>query len=122
MDLSDLTDQFFEAAAGGDVDGMLSLCAPDCRFKQNIGDEGGTDVLRALVEGLAALGVTVSYSDVRRIVADGAVTEQHLVTLTRADGEAITADVCVVLRFDDDGRITRLDEYLDGSSLSAALT
>ena len=122
MDLSDLTDQFFAAAAASDVDAMLALCADGCRFKQNIGDEGGTDVLRELVEGLAALGVTVSYSDVRRVVADGAVTEQHLVTLARSDGTAVSADVCVVLRFDADGRITRLDEYLDGATLAAALT
>lgn len=121
MDLSDLTDQFFSAAAAADVDAMLALCADECRFKQNIGDEGGTEVLRELVEGLAALGVTVSYSDVRRVVAGAAVTEQHLVTLARGDGSSVSADVCVVIRFDDDGRITRLDEYLDGAALAAAL-
>ena len=121
MDLEAVTDQFFEHAAAADADGMLALCADGCRIKQNIGDEGGVTELRALVEGLAAGGISVTYSDVRRVVADRAVVEQHLVTLSRSDGVSVAADLCVVLRFDDDGRIVRLDEYLDGGTLAAVL-
>ena len=47
-----------------------------------------------------------------RTVAEGVVTEQHIVTLTRPDGVPASCDVCVVVRFDDDGLITRVDEYL----------
>ena len=56
-----------------------------------------------------------SVSEVRRSVGDGFVVEQHVVALTRPDGKSATTDVCVVLRFDDDGLITRLDEYADSA-------
>ena len=55
----------------------------------------------------------------RRVVAASAVTEQHLVTLRRADGVEAASDACVVLRFDDDGKIVRLDEYVDAGSFAA---
>ena len=59
--------------------------------------------------------MNVAYSDVRRSVDDGFVVEQHVVTLTRPDGRSASTDVCVVLRFDGDGLITRLDEYADSA-------
>jgi hypothetical protein len=51
---------------------------------------------------------------------DDAVVEQHLVRLTRAsDGLELVSDVCVVIRFDDAGLITRVDEYADPAPLQA---
>lgn len=120
MDLDAITARFFTLAAAGDTSGLAAMCAPGCRVKQNIGDEGGVDVLVGIVDGAAALGLTVSYSDIRRVVADHAVTEQHLVTIAKADGSTVSSDVCVVLRFDDAGLITRLDEYVDSAALAPA--
>ena len=67
-------------------------------------------------------GVKTAYSDIRRTVADRVVTEQHLVTLSRPDGVKVSCDVCVVVRFDADGLITRVDEYLDTAALAALFT
>ena len=55
-------------------------------------------------------------------MADGATVEQHVVTLTRSDGVAVSADVCVVARFDDNGLVTSIDEYLDSAAFAAILT
>jgi ketosteroid isomerase-like protein len=33
--------------------------------------------------------------------------------MRRTDGVEVVADVCVLLRFDGSGLITRLDEYVD---------
>ena len=63
-------------------------------------------------------GVKTAYSDVRRTVADHAVTEQHVVTLTRPDGVEAASDVCVVIRFDDNRLITRIDEYMDAAAFT----
>lgn len=121
MDLDSLTDQFFAYAAAGDHDALVAMCADDCVVKQNIAEETTAEGLRDLVAMLAAAGVTTAYSDVRRITGDRTVTEQHLITLSRADGVESASDVCVVLRFDDDGRITRLDEYLDSAAFAELL-
>jgi hypothetical protein len=45
-----------------------------------------------------------------------AVAEQHLVTITRPDGVAASSRACLVVRFAEDGLVTRLDEYVDTAS------
>ncbi len=121
MDLELLMDELTNCMAAGDVEGLTQKCAPDCRVKQNVGEEGGLDDLLALIGGISAAGVSVSYSDIRRVVGKSAVTEQHLVTLRRSDGVETRIDVCVVVRFGADGRVISIDEYLDGSGLAQLL-
>ena len=114
MDLGARTSELFDKFAGQDGDGVAALCASGFLAKQNNGPESDVETMLAgLDEMLWAQGVETAYSDVRRVVADRAVTEQHVVTLTRPDGVEASSDVCVVLRFDDDGLITRIDEYVD---------
>ena len=115
MDLAARTAQLFAAFESQQFDGLDSMLSPDVRIKQNGNPEHGIQGLLAFVRGLENDGVSVAYSDVRRSVGDGFVVEQHVVTLTRPDGKSAATDVCVVLRFDDDGLITRLDEYADSA-------
>jgi ketosteroid isomerase-like protein len=113
MDLEALTDTLFGSAARQDWDGFASMFAPDARMKQNFGAE--TDVAAALtnLRGLMAIGLTIAYENVRRVVTSDVVVEQHDVRMRRTDGVEVVADVCVLLRFDGSGLITRLDEYVD---------
>ncbi len=114
MDIAARTGALFAAFEANDAESVAALCAPGCRVKQNNDPDVDLDTL--LVQLRAMLwdaGVTTAYSDIRRTVAEGVVTEQHLVTLTRPDGVQALCDACVVVRFDDDGLITRVDEYLD---------
>lgn len=114
MDLEARTGDLFDKFAAQDGAGVAALCASGFLAKQNNGPESDVETMLAgLHEMLWAKGVETAYSEVRRVVADGAVAEQHVVTLTRPDGVKASSDVCVVLRFDDDGLITRIDEYLD---------
>ena len=121
MDLAATTAELFSIFESQEFDGLERLLAPEAKMKQNGNPEHGLDGLMAFVEGLKNDGVSVAYSDVRRSVGDGFVVEQHVVTLTRPDGKAASTDVCVVLRFDAQGRITRMDEYAD-SVVFAALS
>jgi len=121
MDLAATTAELFSIFESQEFDGLEPLLAPEVKMKQNGNPEHGLDGLMAFVQGLKNDGVSVRYSDVRRSVGDGFVVEQHVVTLTRPDGKSATTDVCVVVRFDDQGRITRLDEYAD-SAVFAALS
>lgn len=115
MDLAGRTGQLFDIFESQEFDGLRAMLAPDAKMKQNGNPEHDVDGLMAFVQGLKNDGVAVQYSDVRRSVGDGFVVEQHVVTLTRPDGKSASTDVCVVLRFDDDGLITRLDEYADSA-------
>jgi hypothetical protein len=115
MDLAARTEQLFALFESQEFDGLEELLAPDARMKQNGNPEHDIEGLLAFVQGFKNDGVSVKYSDVRRSVGDGFVVEQHVVTLTRPDGHSASTDVCVVLRFDDDGLITRLDEYADSA-------
>ena len=121
MDLAATTAELFSIFESQEFDGLERLLAPEAKMKQNGNPEHGLDGLMAFVEGLKNDGVSVAYSDVRRSVGDGFVVEQHVVTLTRPDGKSASTDVCVVLRFDTQGRITRMDEYAD-SVVFAALS
>ena len=50
------------------------------------------------------------------------VVEQHVRRLTRADGVSAACDVCVVVRFDPSGLISRLDEYVDTAAFASLLS
>jgi len=115
MDPAARTAQLFSIFESQEFDGLERLLAPEAKMKQNGNPEHDVEGLLAFVQGLKNEGVSVAYSDVRRSVGDGFVVEQHVVTLTRPDGKSAATDVCVVLRFDDDGLITRLDEYADSA-------
>ena len=119
MALGARTDEFFARVTAQDADGVAALCATGFRLKQNNGPESDVDTA---IAGLRAMlwdaGVKTAYSDVRRTVADHAVTEQHVVTLTRPDGVEAASDVCVVIRFDDNRLITRIDEYMDAAAFT----
>jgi ketosteroid isomerase-like protein len=115
--LETLTDDFFAAIVRHDWDDVEARIHPDARAYQNIGG-GETDArstfkkMRRLVESVAS----IAYENSRRVVAADAVVEQHDVRMTRTDGVDVVPDVCIILRFDDDGRIVRLDEYLDSAA------
>lgn len=115
MDLAARTAQLFAIFESQEFDELESLLAPEATMKQNGNPEHDKDGMMAFVRGLKNEGVSVAYSDVRRSVGDGFVVEQHVVTLTRPDGKSASTDVCLVLRFDDDGLITRVDEYVDSA-------
>lgn len=115
MDLDTRTTQLFHVFESQEFDGLEGMLSPDAKMKQNGNPEHGVEGLMAFVHGLKNEGVRVEYSDVRRSIGELFVVEQHVVTLTRPDGKSASTDVCHVLRFDDDGLITRLDEYADSA-------
>ena len=65
--------------------------------------------------------MAVKYTDVRRVIGNDAVAEQHVVTLIKPDGTSASSEVCLVARFDADGLVTRLDEYVDTSAMAGLL-
>jgi ketosteroid isomerase-like protein len=118
MDLDALTAELFQHFTNQDFHGVREMCAPDAKVKQNANPEHGVEGLITMIKGLQRDGVRVEYSDVRRLVGNLFVVEQHVVRLTRADGVSASTDVCVVVDFDDAGLITGLHEYVDTAALA----
>lgn len=77
----------------------------------------------AMLHGMTNSGIEYSYEHARRTVAaaDPRVVEQHHATMRRGDGVEAPADVCVVLQFDEQGAITRVDEYADTAAFAPLL-
>jgi ketosteroid isomerase-like protein len=119
IDLAEQCALFFQYSSAHEWDALARLCAPDAVFAQN-GHETDLDGMLAMVHGITESGIEYSYSDVRRLAVEGepAVVEQHRVTMRRGDGVEANIDVCVVLRFDDDGQVVRLDEYADTAAFA----
>ena len=111
-------DQLFDAFARQDGDELRAMASSDFVARRNGSPPLGFDEMMAMIgETLWGLGVTSSYSDIRRVVGEHAVAEQHLVTLTRPDGKSVDIDIAVIVHFDDDGLVTTLDEYADSALL-----
>ncbi len=118
-DLEKRTAEFFAAITRRDWDDAIERIHPEARAIQNfVGQEVNARELfqsmRALVDSLSAF----AYENPRRITGRDAVVEQHDVKMTRHDGVEVVLDVCIILRFDAEGRIVRLDEYLDSAGVA----
>ena len=118
-DLEKRTAEFFAAITRRDWVDATERIHPEARAMQNfVGQEVNARELfqsmRALVDSLSAF----AYENPRRIVGRDAVVEQHDVRMTRRDGAEVVLDVCIILRFDTEGRIVRIDEYLDSAGVA----
>ena len=120
--LEKLTQDFFAAITRREWADALERVHPDGRARQNIsGEEVDARTLLTSMRGLVESLKSFAYENPRRIISDHAVVEQHDVRMTRKDGVEIVIDICILLRFDEDGKIIRIDEYLDSAQVSALL-
>lgn len=115
VDSEALTEQFFRLLEAGDADGAAAMFADDAAFWKNNDAALDPAAFRQHVAGIFAQGITVTYESVRRIVTSDAVVDQHVARMKHPGGQEATGSACVILRFDNDGMIVRLDEYIDGT-------
>jgi len=117
-----LADRFMGAIERGDVDEIAACYAPDARIWHNHdGEEESREenlkVLRWVVKRLRNRKYHIVS---RRAFADGYV-QQHRLTGQLANGAAFEMPACVVVTVKD-GRIARLEEYLDSAHLQPLLS
>ena len=117
-DRLDLAARLFAAIEAGDVDGVAALYAPDVVVWHN--DDGrsqsGAENLRVLA-WLVTHCSDVRYVDVRRSATATGFVQQHVLRATGPSGEAVEVPACIVGTCAE-GRITRIDEYLDSAHLA----
>ena len=120
-DALDVADRLFTAIEAGDIDAVRGLYAPDMVvWHNNDGiEQPGEDNLRVLQWVIANLSER-RYEVVRRTTIDGGFVQQHVLHGVAPSGDRIAMPACIV-GLVADGRITRLDEYLDSAHLAPLL-
>ena len=110
--MHDLGDRLIAAIAAGDVDAVRGIYADDARIWHNFDqrEQDVTENLRTLVD-LHRRATALQYTEIRRFPSPGGFVQQH-VLVGQAVGGAL--QMPAMIRFwVVDGRITRLEEYLD---------
>jgi len=114
----DIAERIFTAIEEGDVDAVRDIYASEAVIWHNFDQveqdvEENLQVLRSMV----ATFKERSYGDIRRSeTADGFV-QQHVLRLTRQDGTRVELPGCIIATCAD-GKITRIDEYLDSAQVA----
>jgi ketosteroid isomerase-like protein len=116
-DLDHLCAQLFGAFERHDLDAVEAMLAVGAVITQNGNSMPWTDA-RPMIAGLLDVIREVRYDDVRRIVGDHVVVEEHTVVGESPTGRPIRLAACAVVRVDDNGLISAIDEYVDVPDLS----
>ena len=114
-----LAQRFFDSIEKGDIEAVGSCYAEDAGIWHNDDRlvQGRQDNLKLLGRFAAAFPVRRYLERRVQVTADGFVQE-HVLHVTRRDGrqfELPAAIICIV----KDGRIVRLNEYLDSAQVAA---
>jgi ketosteroid isomerase-like protein len=104
----------------GDVDGAADWYAEDVVTWRNLdGRELAKPQVRKILAFLSSLE-DLAYQDVRiQETADGFV-QQHVLCCKSARGEDVRAAACLVATVRD-GKLARIDEYLDSAAMAPLL-
>lgn len=113
-------ERLFTAIERGDVAAIREIYAPDAKIWHN--NDGKTQtvdenlaVLKWVVENIGE----ISYSDARRQATETGFVQQHVLRgRLKGSGKMFELPACIVCTVED-GRITRLDEYLDSAHTAA---
>ena len=118
-DVLDLAARFIDAVAAGDLDTVKAIYAPDAVIWHN-NDRRETTVEENLrILGWMAAKVTGKrYDKIRRQETDNGYVQQHVLSGVAPNGKAFEVEACLVVEVRD-GRITRLDEYIDSAQIQS---
>ncbi len=110
-----LANRFFDALLAGDGATLDAVFAPEALFWQNF---AGREIPKSeFLPGFASLAARVPdlhFEDVRRTGTPTGFVEQHTLAGTAPSGEPFAIRGCFVVTVRE-GRITRLNEYLDSA-------
>jgi ketosteroid isomerase-like protein len=115
IELRELCHAYFDAIERHDVDRVAELYAPDFTFWVNVtGHESSRDQNLETLRGGYALHRRRTYDDRRIDTFETGFIARYSVSVVTHGGRRASLVACVVAQCRD-GRITRIDEYLDSS-------
>ena len=110
--------RFFDAIEQGDIDTVRDSYTADVGIWHNFDDKVQTrDENLASLQGMVGRISDRAYADRRLEVFDGGFVQQHVLRGTRKDGSRVSLPAAIICRMRD-GRIARLDEYLDSAHVA----
>lgn len=115
-----LLDRIIAAAESGDSSDLVNIYAEDAEIWHNHDNVTQTVAQNAkLLTKMAEWVGDRRYTNRRIRVFEGGVVQQHVLRgVHRRTGEELAMDACVVVLVNEEGRITRLDEYIDSVQAS----
>lgn len=113
-DALEVAERFFRAVEAGDVEAIRAIYAPDARIWHNNDrlDQTVDENLRVL-SWVAKNLTNRRYRIQRRVAIPGGFMQQHVLEAETAGGP-FSMPACIVCEVQN-GRITRLEEYLDSA-------
>jgi ketosteroid isomerase-like protein len=118
-----VANRLFDAIERGDHASVESMWADGVEVWHS-GDAEDNDRARALKVIRWFIGTTTqrSYEVLDRQTFDGGFVQQHVLHAEGAGGASIALRVCIVIKVNADGLITRIDEYFDPADMAALLS
>jgi ketosteroid isomerase-like protein len=116
---SELADRLFGAIERGEYETVEGMWADDVTVWRS-GNSRDDDRVRALkvIRWFINVTTTRSYEILDRQVFDGGFVQQHILRARRADDVSIDMRVCIVIKVNAEGLITRIDEYFDPTDMA----
>ena len=118
----EIVDRLVTGIETGALDQVRALYAPDAVVWTCFDDrERNVDSSMGVLEWLVSNTTERRYDVSRRCLIDGGVLQQHVLRATSKHRDREFAmPACLVIRVEG-GHITRIDEYLDPSAVTAAI-
>jgi ketosteroid isomerase-like protein len=119
---TDVANRLFDAIERGDYATVEDLWADDVTV-WHTGDAQDNDRVRALkaIRWFIRNTTERSYEILDRQLFDGGFVQQHVLRARRSDDVSIEMRVCIVIKVDGAGLITRIDEYFDPADMAPLL-
>ena len=113
-----VADQMFAAIERGEVSALAAMW-PDDVIVWRLGGGRERDKPRALgvIDWFVANTTSRRYEVLDRQVFDGGFVQQHVLHAATPNGTPVSFRACLIVRVAD-GRVTRIDEYLDPAYLA----
>jgi ketosteroid isomerase-like protein len=116
----DVADRLFGAIERGEYQTVEGMWANDVTVWHS-GDSRDNDRVRALkvIRWFIDVTTTRGYEILDRQLFAGGFVQQHILRARRADDEvSIEMRVCIVIKVNAEGLITRIDEYFDPTDMA----
>lgn len=114
----ELADRFIAAMVAGDTDTIATLYTDDAVIWHNFDQVEQTPAQSLKLQRWFSRNVAgLRYDDIRRFEIEGGFVQQFVLRGTTPSGKALEAPGCMVVQVKD-GKIQRLDEYLDSAQMA----
>ena len=119
MSVLDFAKHFINCIETGDVDGFRACYHDDAGIWHNYDGKTQTiDENLAILKNMLKHAEKIHYDIKRREEISGGFLQQHTLRITTKDGKSLSTEA-IALVFVRDGKIHRLEEYIDPTPMAA---